>query len=558
MRCKADYSHPGFEKISSHFYKELLSRNPVTATWLGEHLYDGILSETGADAVERNCAFLREMRDAFSALPEQELTIAERLDREIAINFASTQLFLDEDMKRWKMGRDLAMNIGDSLFLLFARDFAPLHDRIESVISRLKAVPMYLMSGKTLFQTVPALWGEIFLESLANLPDFISIIEQSVKGKIPQVLSSELEKAANSANKAIGEFRTWFTHAIMPKADHDWAMGESAFQAFIGARRIGLSNREMLELADKTTQQARVQLEVLTQTILGKATGSCSAARNEALKRIKNHCPPSFELALSAYREAMLRSREWVRKNDFATLPDNEELEIIETPDFMTHLIPFSAYIGPERTAKTQKGTYLLTRDKKGTNTTRYNYAEIANSALHEGYPGHHLQLTGQNLHPGRFRIFADNLEIIEGWAHYCEEQLKSKGFYRSNEEAFTHSLDQLFHAARIKIEINLQCKSWTFDQATQFLMEETGIDKTSAIAEIRRYSQNPGCQISYIIGKELLTDLKQSLKNQFSTDFTDKIFHDLIIYEGSIPAFMGRKYYPEIIEENLKIDSRT
>jgi uncharacterized protein (DUF885 family) len=88
--------------------------------------------------------------------------------------------------------------------------------------------------------------------------------------------------------------------------------------------------------------------------------------------------------------------------------------------------------------------------------------------------------------------------------------------------------------------------------------MEETGIDKTSAIAEIRRYSQNPGCQISYIIGKELLTDLKQSLKNQFSTDFTDKIFHDLIIYEGSIPAFMGRKYYPEIIEENLKIDSRT
>jgi uncharacterized protein (DUF885 family) len=557
MCRKAVYSHPGFEKIADHYYAELLSRNPITATWLGEHSFDGLLPESGAEAAERNIDFLREMRDAFSALPENELSVDEKLDREIAIHFANTQLFLDEDLKRWKMGKDLAMNIGDSLFLLFTRDFSPLPERVEAMILRLKAVPIYLMSSKTLFQKVPSLWGEIFLESLALLPDFISTIENSVKTKISPILHAELQKAALTANRAIADFRNWFTHAIMPKADFEWAMGDNAFQAFIASKKLGLKKAELLDLAEKARQQAKVELDLLTRAIIGKATGSASGARNEALKRIKRKCPPSFEMTLEAYKEAMQRCRTFVEKSGFATLPENEKLEIIETPDFMAHLIPFSAYIGPERTAKNQKGLYLITRNKQESELQRRNFAEISNSALHEGYPGHHLQLTGQNTHPGKFRIFADCLEMIEGWSHYCESELKQKGFYKTDAEKFTLALDQLLNAARLTIDVNLQSKNWTFDYAMHYLMDETGIDRASALAELRRYSQTPGCQLSYTIGKEMLLELKQSIKNQFSADFTDKSFHDLIIYQGSIPVHMARNYYPILLKESLTQHSR-
>ncbi|MGM0598317.1 MAG: DUF885 family protein [Candidatus Rifleibacteriota bacterium] len=558
MRRNAVYKHKGFTKLADYYYREILSRNPVTATWLGEHSFDGFLPETGAEAIERNNSFLREMRNAFLSLPEGELSIDERLDRDIAVHFASTQLFLEEDLQRWKMGRDLAMNIGDSLFLLFTRDFAPLHDRAEKMILRLKSVPAYLMRSKTLFQNVPALWGEIFLESMTQLPGFIETVQQSISPRISPLLADEFEKAAASAKKAIAEFKNWFTHAIMPKAEHDWAMGENAFQAYLGIIKTGLNQSEILDIADKTAQQARIELELLTDEILGKSTGRAAGARKEALKRIRHHCPANFEVALATYRDAIKKCREFVKTSSFATLPENEELEIMETPDFMSHLIPFSAYIGPERHAKIQKGIYLLTRDKQGSNSSRYNYAEIANAALHEGYPGHHLQLTGQNLHPGKIRIFAESLEMIEGWAHYCEDQLKDKGFYKSKEEAFTHALDQLFNAARLKIDINLQCKTWNFDKAMQFLMEEAGIDKASASAELKRYSQSPGCQLSYIVGKELLNDLKHSMKNKLQNDFCEKDFHDLIVYEGSIPTFMARKYYPEILEQNRKSTGRT
>ncbi len=558
MRRTAIYKHPGFEKVANHYYKELLSRNPVTATWLGEHSFDGLLPETGADSVERNLCFLREMRDAFSSLPENELSVDEKLDREIVMHFAESQIFVDEDLQRWKMGRDLAMNIGDSLFLLLTRDFTSIHNRVDSIIMRLKAVPVFLMSSKSLFQKVPALWGEIFIESLVQLPAFIDTILMAVRNEISPIQHTELDRAANQAKKSIGEFRTWFIHAVMPKAVHEWAMGENAFEAYLSLRKTGLKKSEMLEISEKASQQAKIHLEILSRNILGKTTGSASGSRAEALKRISKHCPPNFDMALAAYREAANRCREFVRKSNFATLPDNEELEIIETPDFMAHLIPFSAYIGPERTSGIQKGTYLLTRDKSGSNNSRYNYAEIANSALHEGYPGHHLQLTGQNLHPGKMRIFAESLEMIEGWAHYCEEQFKEREFYQSNEEVFAQALDQLFNATRMKIDINLQTRKWTFDQAMHCLMQEAGLDRASAEAEIRRYSQNPAAQIGYTIGKEMLLDLKQSLKNQFSADFNDRNFHDLIIYEGSLPISLGRKYYPEIMHAELRTQNRT
>lgn len=556
MRRTAIYKHVGFEKVANHYYQEFLIRNPVIATWLGEHSFDGLLPETGAESVERNLSFLREMRDAFLSLPENELSVDEKIDRDLAIHFAESQLFVDEDLQRWKMGKDLAMIIGNSLFLLLTRDFTNIHQRVDSIIMRLKAVPAFLMGSKTIFQKVPELWGEIFIESLTQLPAFIDTILNALKNQISPTQFSKLDSVANQAKKSIAEFKSWFIHAIMPKAVHEWAMGENAFEAYLSLRKTGLKKAEMLEIAEKAREQAKIQLEILSQKILGKTTGAASGARIEALKKIKKHCPPNFDIALAAYREAINRCRDFVIKSDFATLPDNEELEIIETPDFMAHLIPFSAYIAPERTSNIQKGTYLLTRDKKG-NNSRYNYAEITNSALHEGYPGHHLQLTGQNLHPGKMRIFAESLELIKGWAHYCEEQFKEREFYQGNNELFAQALNQLFNATRMKIDINLHTRKWTFDQAIYWLIEEVGLDRTSAEAEIRRYAQYPAAQIGYTIGKELLLDLKQSLKNQFSADFNEKNFHDLIIYEGSLPIALGRKYYSEIMKTELRAQNR-
>lgn len=549
---RADYSHPGFKNVSEHFYREFVSRNPVTASWMGDHQFDGLLPEIGADAVERTISFLREMRHNFSSLPENELSLDERIDREALLQLIDQQLFWDDDLSRWKLGRDLAMNIGDSIFLLFARDYAPLTERVQAIVSRLRSVPTFLMEGKTLFQQVPALWGEIYLDSARNLPSFIDTIENCIGNQIPAALHTDYKSAASEAKRALAEFANWLKHAIMPKAGHDWSLGPNGFQALLAGKHLGLNQTELLDLGKRVLQTANEKLETLSCLILGVATGSATGARAEVQKKIRNHAPKSFELSLEYFREALSRSRAFVESSGFATVPEHEELEVIETPDFMSHLIPFSAYIGPEKTAGTQKGTYLLTRSQSG-DSTRYNFADIINCAIHEGYPGHHLQLAAQNLHPGRMRTFCESMELIEGWASYCQNQVRELGFETSPESLFAHATEEVFNAARLLTDVNLQTRTWNFNEAVNFLMEQTKIDKTSAMAEIKRQTQSPGSQISSLAGEYLLRQTKQELQQQFKGDFTDRKFHDLVLYQGSLPFSTIRHYFPELMKASIK-----
>lgn len=523
---------------------------------MGDHQFDGLLPEIGADAVEKNISFLRDMHHNFLSLPESELSIDEKIDREAMLQFIDQQLFWESDLKRWQLGRDLAMNIGDSIFLLFARDFAPISDRVQSIISRLRSVPAFLMTGKTLFQRVPALWGEIYLDSARNLPVFIDTIETCIGKKIPPALHNEYKIAAGEAKRALAEFANWLKHAVLPKAESEWSLGPNGFQTLLAVKRLGLNQNEILDLGKQVLQAATERLEKLSCLILGVDTGAATGARAEVQKKIRSHAPNTFELSLESFREALNRSRAFVATSGFASIPENEELEVVETPDFMSHLIPFSAYIGPEKTSETQKGTYLLTRSPSG-DPARYNFADIINCAIHEGYPGHHLQLTSQNLHPGRMRAFCESIELIEGWASYCQNMVREMGFETSPESLFAHATEEVFNAARLITDINLQTRVWNFNEAMRFLMEQTKIDKNSALAEIKRQTQSPGCQMAGLTGEHLLRQIKLELQQQFKNDFSDRAFHDLVLYQGSLPLATARSFYPQLLKAEFKENQR-
>ena len=46
---------------------------------------------------------------------------------------------------------------------------------------------------------------------------------------------------------------------------------------------------------------------------------------------------------------------------------------------------------------------------------------------------------------------------------------------------------------------------------------------------------------------------MRDDLKKKFGEDFSAREFHDLIIYEGSIPICLGREYYPAMLKESLQ-----
>ena len=178
-----------------------------------------------------------------------------------------------------------------------------------------------------------------------------------------------------------------------------------------------------------------------------------------------------------------------------------------------------------------------------------FSFAGVRNTAVHEGYPGHHLQLTCAALNPSHARILGDATETTEGWAHYCEDMMKEAGFSADPKTKFVQMTDQIWRACRIIIDIDLHTGKMGFDEAVDFLVRESGMERPGAIAEVKRYTYWPAYQLSYLLGKHLIGKLRTDVKKGLGRRYSDKLFHDTILYAGSLPM----KYIRELFEYKVK-----
>ena len=230
-------------------------------------------------------------------------------------------------------------------------------------------------------------------------------------------------------------------------------------------------------------------------------------------------------------------------------IPGNEKILIKRTPRFLRHTTPFAAYFPPVKFGKEKLGIYIVTPPRNKEMLRKHNYAAIANTSVHEAYPGHHLQFVLGFKNISLIRTLSDATEFIEGWAHYCEEYMREVGFNNQNEVRFIQTLDEIWRAVRIVIDIKLHSGKMTFKEAVNFLVKEVDMDKGNAIAEVKRYTKSPTYQLSYLVGKYLIKELKRDVARQMGEKYSDRFFHQVILDAGAIPI----KYLRQEFELKIK-----
>ena len=128
-------------EVVHRFFQRLMELRPVEATYYGLHQHDHRLPDGSLAAARELEALLREF--------ELELAgCSNGLDLDLARYYAGLTRFRLEEMRLWARMPDAPDQIGTGIFLLFARDFAPLALRMEAITSRLEAVPAYLAASR--------------------------------------------------------------------------------------------------------------------------------------------------------------------------------------------------------------------------------------------------------------------------------------------------------------------------------------------------------------------------------------------------------------------------
>jgi uncharacterized protein (DUF885 family) len=535
-----------FEKLSREMLERFLEKNPEMATFLGFHdPYDKLLSDGSLEAVYEDLELLKEWRDRmreeinFGSLSEDN-----KIDWRIIEHVYNLSEFSIYEQRTHETNPDALGDIGGVIFIMLVRNYAPMEKRVEGITSRLEKLPEYLKQFRTRFEkSKPVkLWTKIAIEKCQRMPPFFQFLLGATKGRMSDELCQKLQKAVKNLDKPLTDQLEWLKR-LLPKTEEEWALGKEKFEKLLKLRGLKMTAEEIHELGEKYLTEMKEERARLAEKI------SPGKAVKEVMKEIQKDAPKTFEEALKATRKEMEKSRKFVLDNNLATVDEGDKLYVEETPSFLAPLIPFAALIAPGKFEKTQEGIYIVTRPKDIENLGKdLNYASIPNTAVHEGFPGHFLQCSRSNREGSFIRLMAQGTEIVEGWAHYCEEMMMEHGYHDTLESRLMQVNDVIWRAVRMIVDVKLSQGEMGFDEAVDMLIRETGMSKEGAVAEVRRYTQSSGYALSYLLGKHLILKLRREVKAKMGEKYSEKFFHDTITENGELPMFMLREVFDQEI----------
>lgn len=158
--------------------------------------------------------------------------------------------------------------------------------------------------------------------------------------------------------------------------------------------------------------------------------------------------------------------------------------------------------------------------------------------AYHEAIPGHHFQIAiAQQLDLPSFRRGSDFTAYVEGWALYAERLMSELGLYQNDVYGDLGRLQaEAFRAARLVVDTGIHAKRWTFDQAVDFMVENTGMPKYAMQSEVSRYISLPGQATAYYIGYTKILAARQRAMDELGDEFELKEFHNVLLGSGAMP----------------------
>ena len=171
----------------------------------------------------------------------------------------------------------------------------------------------------------------------------------------------------------------------------------------------------------------------------------------------------------------------------------------------------------------------------------------IESTALHEGVPGHHMQIAIAQELPELppFRQQGNYTAYAEGWALYSERLGEELGFYKDPYSYYGHLQDEMLRAIRLVVDTGLHYKKWSRQQVVDFFHEHSGTSEVEVQSETDRYIVWPGQALGYKIGQLKILELRDYAQQQLGAKFDIRGFHDQVLGAGALPM--------DVLERRIK-----
>ncbi len=532
-RCSVSRKVREFEKLADEVLAAMWRWSPVAATAVGIHDHDDELGEFDPASLSAEAAGLRAFE---KRLIEGGLPLRTDNDRRLLLAQVRSGLCELEELERWRTNPASYLQVVlYGLLLLIVRRFASPAVRVRSLARRLACVPGVLAQARANVEGPPAVFTSVARQMVEG---GIVFLEQGIPAFARSAPSAAREMEA-PLEKALGSMHEHadYLSRLERRSTGDFAVGERIFDFKLrNDHFMDLGAADLLKIGEDALSDSEDRLAELAAEI------SPGKAWTEVVAELKKDHPGAGEL-LETYRREMERARRFVAETGIVAMPEDEELAVMETPVFDRSTIPYAAYLPPAPFEREQRGLFYVTpvdarapAERQEEQLQGHCLHSIAVVALHEGYPGHHLQLVTANRAASKVRKVAHNTVFIEGWALYCEELMREQGYYSDKRTVLLQLKDLLWRSARVVIDVKLHRGEFSFEEAVDFLVERAHLEPVNARAEVRRYAMTPTQPMSYLMGKRAI----MAIRERFTTGKTGTVelaeFHRRLLSSASAP----------------------
>src|SRR6266513_4106618 len=251
-----------FEKIAKDYIENYLSSHPENATELGDHRFDGVLSDYSPETRTRMLVNARQVRQALKKCDDhKQLTGANQVDVRILRDNIDSEIFRLEELREAEWN-PLVYNqsLANSLYLLVARDFDSADKRIRNLHQRMDGIPNVIKQAETNLQHSPRVHTETAIEQIQGAINLVRNGLDPLLNQAPQ-LKKDLDPIQEKTAKALEDYKKWLQDDLLKRADGDFRLGAEKFRKKLRfALASDLSMEEIKKRADTDLQQTQAAI----------------------------------------------------------------------------------------------------------------------------------------------------------------------------------------------------------------------------------------------------------------------------------------------------------
>jgi len=538
---------------------------PLSATSLGDHRFDAQLEDLTPEG-------RRKWRDfdqaALDALPKK--IDYNGLTRDGQINFEIFKHDLQAGLWQYdneptfeKDPRAYSEYISDSVYLALTQSTLPKETNIANCIARMGQIPRIVAAAKANLSHPPRVHTETALKQNRGAIGFYQEDIFQEVGETSQI--DALKAAAKNVVAALTDYQDFLEKDLLPRADGEWRVGPEKFAQKLDMElQTGRTAAETMADAEEEFARVRRDMYVISrqlwsgyfprQALPPDDEAGRRFTTSEVLRRVGRDHGTAEQLATNMIARVE-RLKRFISDNNILHLPDPDPCQVVVMPEFKrgnsTAYMEAPPPLDPKATGHLAVSPPPADWDaaRVASYLEEYNDHMLDILTIHEGYPGHAVQLQYANGNPSLIRKVLSSGAYVEGWAVYTEQMMVDQG-YGGGDLALRLSQLKFYlrTVANTILDHKMHCDNMTDEAALEFLMKDCFQSEGEARLKIIRSKQSSVQLSTYFAGRMGHYRLRQAIEREMGPGFTLAAYHEAVLRPGGVPL----KYLPEIVRAEL------